>query len=193
MSYPNNFFGHDPNKPKTEQEQNPSSMPRQDSYQPTSLLKDYGPMPLIVNIEKAAMLNTNFRTALWTGKHLQLTLMNIKPNEDIGLEIHPDVDQYLMIMSGRAKVMMGKTKDNLNFTENVFPDYAIFVPANTWHNLVNIGNTSLKLFTIYAPPEHPWGTVHRTKADAEEAERNYGSVPTSSAKFIYTEDEDKVY
>lgn len=193
MSYPNNLFGRDPNKPKVEQEQSSSPMQKREPEQSVNQLKDYGPCPVVVNIEKAAMINPNFRTALWTGKHLQVTLMNIRVGEDIGLEVHPDVDQYLMIMSGKAKVMMGKTKDNLCFTENVFPDYAIIVPAKTWHNVINIGNTPLKLFTIYAPPEHPWGTVHRTKADAEEAEKNYSSAQTTSAQFVYTADEDKIY
>ena len=188
MSYSNNYFGRDPNKPMTDQKQQ-SYAPRSNETRPTSQqLKDYGPYPLVANMERATMINSNFRTALWTGKYLQVTLMSLRPGENIGLEVHPDTDQFLMVMHGKAKVMMGKTKDNLNFTADAPPNTAIVVPANTWHNLTNIGNTPLKLFTIYAPPEHPFGTVHRTKAEAEEAEKNYKTAQTASG-FIYSLEE----
>lgn len=195
MSYPINFFNKDPVKPKNEQEKKDYTPPRrQETQESSNQLRDYGRAPLVVNIEKAALVNQNFRTALWTGEHLQVTLMSIRPGEDIGLEVHPDTDQFLMVMSGKGKVMMGKTKENLSFSENVFPDYAIIVPAKTWHNIINVGNTPLKLFSIYAPPEHPFGTVHRTKAEAEEAEASYTSAQPTSTKFIYTEEEEeKVY
>lgn len=134
---------------------------------------DYGPNPFVTNLKQAAINNENFRTALWTGCNLQLTLMCIPPNSDIGLEIHPDVDQFLYIESGQGIVMMGKHKDCLNYQACASVDTAIFVPAGTWHNLINTGCRPLKLFTIYAPPEHPWGTIHRTKADAEESEKDY--------------------
>ncbi|AIU80690.1 MULTISPECIES: cupin domain-containing protein [Bacillus amyloliquefaciens group] len=134
------------------------------------LLKDYGPKPFVVNINKAAKQNNTFRTALWTGKHFQITLMSLGIGEDIGLEIHPHVDQFLRIEQGRGIVKMGKSKDNLSFRRNVYDDYAIVVPAGTWHNVINTGNTPLKLYSIYAPPNHPFGTVHVTKADAAAAE-----------------------
>ncbi|KXZ20534.1 cupin domain-containing protein [Bacillus nakamurai] len=134
------------------------------------LLKDYGAKPFVVNINKATKQNNTFRTALWTGKHLQVTLMSLGIGEDIGLEIHPNVDQFLRIEQGRGIIKMGKSKDNLNFQRNVYDDYAIFVPAGTWHNLINTGNMPLKLYSIYAPPNHPFGTVHVTKADAAAAE-----------------------
>lgn len=135
-------------------------------------LKDYGPDPLVVNIDKAADQNNNFRTALWTGRHLQLTLMSIKVGEDIGLENHPTLDQFIRIEEGQGLVMMGNRKDNLYFQSRVNEDYAIIIPAGTWHNLVNIGNVPLKLYSIYAPPQHPRGTIHRTKAEAEASERH---------------------
>ncbi|MFP7171751.1 cupin domain-containing protein [Terribacillus sp. 7520-G] len=127
---------------------------------------DYGNSPYVVDIEQATEQNHFFRTALWTGKHLQLTLMSIRPGEDIGLERHPDIDQFLRIESGHGLVQMGVRKENLDHQQYVQDDFAIFVPAGTWHNIINTGHTPLKLYTIYAPPEHPYGTVHRTKQEA---------------------------
>jgi mannose-6-phosphate isomerase-like protein (cupin superfamily) len=133
-------------------------------------LKDYGPNPFTINIEKASLQNNNFRTALWTGDHLQLTLMSIGVGQDIGLEMHSDVDQFIRIEQGQGLVMMGKHKDRLDYRRKVSKDYAIFIPAGVWHNLVNTGRVPIKLYSIYAPPEHPHGTVHRTK---EEADHNH--------------------
>lgn len=136
-------------------------------------LKDNGPEPFVVNIEEATKANDNFRTALWTGKHLQVTLMNINVGDDIGLEMHPDVDQFIRIEEGQGLVKMGKNKDRLDFQTKVCDDFAIMVPAGTWHNVINTGNRPLKVYSIYAPPQHPHGTVHKTKADAEAAEKNH--------------------
>jgi mannose-6-phosphate isomerase-like protein (cupin superfamily) len=133
-------------------------------------LKDYGPEPFVVNIEEATKQNATFRTALWTGRHLQLTLMSIKVGEDIGLEIHPHLDQFIRIEEGQGLVKMGDRKDRLDFQEKVYDDFAIIIPAGKWHNLINTGNKPLKLYSIYAPPQHPKGTVHETKAIAEAAE-----------------------
>ncbi|OEH85148.1 cupin [Desulfuribacillus stibiiarsenatis] len=132
-------------------------------------IRDYGPHPFVVNIEGATKQNTTFRTALWTGEYLQLTLMSIEVGDDIGLEIHTDHDQFIRIEEGQGLVMMGDSKDRLDFQANVYEDYAIFIPAGKWHNLINTGCTPLKLYSIYAPPEHPHGTVHNTKQDAERA------------------------
>ena len=119
------------------------------------------------------MSNDNFRTALWTGCDLQLTLMCIPPNSEIGLESHPDLEQFLYIESGQGIVVMGRHKECLNFKRQAFDNTAIIVPAGTWHNLINTGNCPIKLFSIYAPPQHPWGTIHKTKADADAAETNH--------------------
>ncbi|ARP50906.1 cupin [Ruminococcaceae bacterium CPB6] len=134
------------------------------------LLQDYGPEPFVVDIEAMTRRNNNYRTALWTGDYLQMTLMSIRVGEDIGLEIHPDTDQFLRIEQGRGIVKMGSKKDNLTFQKQVCPGYVILVPAKTWHNVINTGDVPLKMYTIYAPPHHPWGTVQKTKADAQEAE-----------------------
>lgn len=131
-------------------------------------LKDYGPDPFVVNIEEITKRNNNYRLALWTGSYLQLTLMSIRVGGDIGLEVHPDLDQFIRIEQGQGLVMMGDRKDRLDFRRRVYDDYAFIIPAGKWHNLINIGNVPIKLYSIYAPPEHPHGTIHRTKEDAEE-------------------------
>ncbi len=129
---------------------------------------DFGPNPFVINIEKATLQNNYFRTALWTGNYLQLTLMSIKPGQDIGLEIHNDLDQFLRIEQGQGVVMMGDSRNNLDFRKRVYDNYVILIPAGKWHNLVNTGRVPIKLYSIYAPPQHPFGTVHETKKDAEE-------------------------
>ncbi len=131
-------------------------------------LKDYGPDPLVINIEDATKENNTFRTALWTGKYLQLTLMSIDVGDNIGLEMHSDLDQFIRIEEGQGIVRMGDERNNLNFQARIYDDFVIFIPAGKWHNLINTGNKPIKLYSIYAPPAHPHGTVHRTKADAEE-------------------------
>ena len=136
------------------------------------VLTDHGPKPYVVNINKAAKQNNTFRTALWTGTHFQVTLMSLNAGEDIGLEIHPHVDQFLRIEQGQGIVQMGRSKNNLTFQRNVFDDSAIIIPAGTWHNVTNTGNIPLKLYSIYAPPNHPFGTVHQTKAVAMAAEEH---------------------
>lgn len=130
-------------------------------------IKDYGPEPFVINIEEATRQNNNFRTALWTGQHLQITLMNINVGESIGLESHPNLDQFIRIEQGVGLVQMGDNKNNLNFERIAYNNYAIVIPAGKWHNLTNIGNIPIKLYSIYAPPNHPKGTVHVTKEDAK--------------------------
>ena len=130
-------------------------------------LRDYGSKPFVVNIEEATKQNNYFRVALWTGRYLQLTLMSINVGEDIGLEKHPDLDQFIRIEEGQGLVQMGDSKNCLDFQRYVYDDYAILIPAGKWHNLTNIGNKPLKLYSIYAPPEHPFGTVHVTKPEED--------------------------
>lgn len=135
-------------------------------------LKDYGPEPFVIDIEEATEQNNNYRTALWTGDFLQLTLMSIDVGDDIGLEIHYDVDQFIRVEKGQGIVQMGNSRDNLDFQENVYDDFAFVIPAGKWHNLINTGNTPLKLYSIYAPPQHPHGTIHENKEAAEAAEEH---------------------
>ncbi|MDD4767806.1 MAG: cupin domain-containing protein [Desulfotomaculaceae bacterium] len=136
-------------------------------YPPIRLM-DYGPNPFAVNIDAATKQNNCYRIALWTGKHLQLTLMSINVGEDIGLEVHPNLDQFIRIEQGQGIIQMGDRKDRLDCRACVGDGFAIIIPAGKWHNLTNTGNVPLKLYSIYAPPAHPHGTVQQTKADAEE-------------------------
>jgi mannose-6-phosphate isomerase-like protein (cupin superfamily) len=130
---------------------------------------DNGPAPLVTNIETATLENTNYRTTLWTGANLQITLMSIEPGHDIGLEAHPTHDQFLRIEQGKAAVSMGPTKDQLQ-TWIAGSSDAVVVPAGTWHNLVSTGDVALKVYSIYSPVQHPHGTVHVTKEEADAAE-----------------------
>lgn len=134
--------------------------------------EDYGLEPFVFNINEATKENTTFRTALWTGNNLQLTLMSINVGEDIGLEVHSTGDQFIRIEEGQGLVKMGDSKDQLDFEKKVYDDDAILIPAGKWHNIINTGNIPLKVYAIYAPPEHPRDTIHKTKADAEAAEKN---------------------
>ncbi len=138
---------------------------------PSIELKDYGPTPFVVDIDDASTENNTFRTVLWTGNNLQVALMSIDVGDDIGLEVHETADQFIRIEEGQGLVKMGDSQNNLNFQNRFSDDYAIMIPAGTWHNIINTGNTPLKLYAIYAPPEHPANTVHNTKEDAEAAER----------------------
>jgi len=133
-------------------------------------LKDYGPEPTVLDIDDYTMSNDNFRTALWTGTKLQVTLMSIPVGGQVGLEQHPETDQFLRVEDGVAEVTMGDSKDSLTFTRTAEKDFAILIPAGKWHNITNIGDKPLKLYSIYAPAEHPHGTVHKTFEEAEAAE-----------------------
>ena len=137
-------------------------------------LNDCGPEPFVINIDAASKFNKTYRTAIWTGNYLQLTLMSINPGEDIGLEIHPNNDQFIRIEEGRGVVKMGDRRDDLYFQENVYDDYAFIIPAGKWHNLINTGDRPLKLYSIYAPPQHRPGTIHETREIAQAAEEEHG-------------------
>ena len=131
---------------------------------------DYGACPYAANIGRMARQNTNFRTALWTGCNLQMTLMSIPRCGEIGVEIHEDTDQFIRVEQGCAVVKMGECKRQLDFQQNMCRGDAVFVPAGTWHNVVNTGRIPLKVSVIYAPPNHPQGTIHISKADADREE-----------------------
>ncbi len=122
------------------------------------------------DIEEATEENTDFRRVLFTGKHLQLTVMSIPVGESVGWEMHDHLDQFLRIEEGKGTLKLGRSKDEVAETHAVKDDWAMIIPAGTWHDVVNEGDEPLKLYSLYAPPEHPDGTVHRTKADAEAAE-----------------------
>ncbi|MBY3621372.1 cupin [Paenibacillus sp. VTT E-133280] len=127
---------------------------------------DYGKKPFVINIEQVTKLNNTFRTALWSGEYFQVTVMSIPVGDDIGLEVHPHTDQFIRIEEDQGLVQMGDSKNKLDFETMVYDNYAILIPAGKWHNLTNTGNIPLKVYVIYAPPEHPTGTIHVTKAEA---------------------------
>ena len=129
--------------------------------------KDYGKQPHVVNIEDLTLENENYRTTIWTGENLQVTVMSIEPNDDIGLEVHNGIDQFIRIEEGQGLCKMGSSADHLDFEREVADDDAVFVPADLWHNIENTGDKPLKLYTVYAGPDHVKGTVHPTHEDAK--------------------------
>ena len=120
----------------------------------------------------AALTNDNdtFRTVLFTGDHLQLTVMRLDTGEEIGLEMHDHLDQFLRIEQGSGRVTFGPSAEKVDEEHEVEDDWAVIVPGGTWHNVINTGSGDLKLYSLYAPPEHPPDTVHPTKAEADAAE-----------------------
>jgi len=117
------------------------------------------------NIEEKTEQNNFFRQVLYTGKHTQLVVMSLLPGEEIGMEVHLQVDQFFRIEEGEAKVIIDGEE------HEVSDGFAIIVPAGSQHNVINTGSNPLKLYTLYSPPNHPEGTVHRTRAEAMAAEK----------------------
>lgn len=123
----------------------------------------------ITNIEKETLDNTDYRRVLYTAKNSQLVLMCIQPGDEIGEETH-HLDQFIRVEQGTAKAV-------LDGIEHELPDeHAVIIPAGTKHNIINIGNEELKLYSVYSPPEHKDGTVHKTKA--EESEEHFDGKTT---------------
>lgn len=126
----------------------------------------------VINIEKAAIENNHFRKVLYTAKNIQLVLMSLKPGEDIGEEIH-QLDQFIRIESGEGKAILNGTVYMIN------DGFSIVVPAGTRHNLINTSSSKpLKIYTLYSPPNHLDGTIHKTKADAEKNEEHFEGITT---------------
>ncbi|MFU2204521.1 cupin domain-containing protein [Streptococcus pluranimalium] len=136
--------------------------------------KDHGNKPFVTNIEEETLANTNYRTALWTGELLQTTLMSIPVGGDIGAEVHDENDQFLRVEQGRGRVIMGESENKITLDTEVGPEFAIFIPKDTYHNVINIGDEDLKLYSIYGPAHHAHGTVHETQAIAIAAEEAEG-------------------
>ena len=124
------------------------------------------------NIEELTLDNDNFRTVVYTGKHSQLTVMSVPPGGEIGWEAHGHLDQFLRIEHGKGRLDLGTSEDSVDESHEVEDDWAFIIPAGTWHNVVNTGDEALKVYSIYSPPEHPEGTVHRTKAEADADEHD---------------------
>jgi mannose-6-phosphate isomerase-like protein (cupin superfamily) len=124
------------------------------------------------DIEKLTTENEDFRRVLYTGKNIQLVLMSLKPGEEIGTEVHSDRDQFFRVETGEGEVRIDGNSSRIK------DDDAIIVPAGARHNIVNTGNQPLRLYTLYAPPEHRDGTVHRTKAVADASEEHFDGKTT---------------
>jgi len=118
------------------------------------------------DIEKVTLANEDFRRVLYTGEHLQLVLMTLQPGEEIGEEVHEDRDQFFRIEEGSGEVRID------GVANKVEDDFAVIVPAGARHNVVNTGSEPLKLYTLYGPPEHRDGTVHKDKEQAERDHEN---------------------
>ena len=129
-------------------------------------LPDEGPKPFVTNIEAETLANEDYRTTRWTGSNIQMTLMSIDPGHDVGLEVHHDGDQFLRVEAGTARVQMGPTKGDLPFDREVGDDWVILVPAGMWHNVTNIGDEPMQVYTIYAPQHHQPGKVQATQVIA---------------------------
>lgn len=129
---------------------------------------DMGGSPMVLDIEQETLANGNYRQARWTGEHMQMTLMTVKPGGQIDLEMHSNIDQFLRIEQGEAQVLMGKSEDSLTFDRDVSDDWAVFIPAGYYHQVKNTGKEDLKLYSIYSPAIHPKGTLHRTYDEAKE-------------------------
>lgn len=124
--------------------------------------------PFVGSIENLTEKNKFFRKVVFTGKHMQLVVMSLGPKEEIGREIHKNVDQFFRVEEGRAKFVFGRSEVRF-----VGEGGAVVVPAGTFHNVINPSATEpLKLYTVYTPPQHKSGTVHKTKADADAAEHH---------------------
>jgi mannose-6-phosphate isomerase-like protein (cupin superfamily) len=125
----------------------------------------------VKNIENLAVKNEDFRHVLYTAGNCQLVLMALKPNEEIGLEVHT-LDQFFRVEEGTGEAIL----DGVH--KKISAGFAVLVPAGTNHNIINTGNTSLKLYTLYAPPNHRDGVVHHTKAEAENDSEHYDGKTT---------------
>ena len=117
-------------------------------------IKDIGPQPYAFDIERATKENSNYRSVAWSGRYLQVTLMSIPVGGNIGLEAHPQTDQFLRLDAGRGLVQMGTAKDKLTFEKEVSNGWCVLVPAGTWHNITTTGTTPMQVYTISAPA-HP--------------------------------------
>lgn len=129
-------------------------------------ITDNGPQPNAFDLETATIENTNYRTVAWTGRYLQVTLMSIPPGSSIGLEVHPETDQFIRIDAGVGRATMGPTKHDLSFQQDVSDGWSVLVPAGTWHDVVNTGDQDLHVYTVYAPVHHAHGIVQATAAAA---------------------------
>lgn len=122
--------------------------------------------PYVVDLDELINRNKHYRTIIWTGEKMQLVVMTLAPQQEAGLEIHRKADQFILIEDGIGVCQMGPEKDELNFERTLLENTAVFIPMNTWHNIINTSDKPLKLYTIYSGPEYEPGTIHETKDEA---------------------------
>ncbi|MDO8107533.1 cupin domain-containing protein [Isoptericola sp. b441] len=131
-------------------------------------IEDVGPHPQAFDLESETRANRSYRTVAWSGRYLQVTLMSIPVGGDIGLEAHPETDQFIRLDGGRGRVQMGPAEDELTFDREVTDGWCVVVPAGSWHNITNVGDEPLQVYTVYAPQHHKPGKVQETKAMADD-------------------------
>ena len=129
-------------------------------------------MGFVTNIEEIAVKNDNFRQVLYTARNCQLVVMSLKPKEEIGMEIHDNVDQFFRVEQGTGEALLDGIQTPFS------PGFAVLVPAGTYHNIINTGSVPLKLYTLYAPPNHRDGVVHPTRAEAEKDNEHFDGKTT---------------
>ena len=147
-------------------------------------VKDIGPQPQSFDIERATKENSNYRSVAWSGRYLQVTLMSIPPGGDIGLEAHPQTDQFLRLDAGNGRVQMGAAKDKLTFEKEVSNGWCVLVPAGTWHNITNTGKTPMKVYAIYAPAHHTPDNVQVTAAAAKADDHDEPAAWSEQPKHV---------
>ena len=152
------------------------------------MIDDIGPRPQAFDLERETRDNENYRTVAWSGRYLQVTLMSIPVGADIGLEAHPDTDQFLRLDAGQGRVRMGESRENLTFDRVVTDGWCVLVPAGTWHNITNVGDEPMKVYAIYAPAHHKPGKIQATASDAA-ADTDDDPAPWSVQPAAHVPDE----
>ena len=142
-------------------------------------IEDIGPQPNSFDLEKATVENDVYRRVAWTGKYLQVTLMSIPVGESIGLEVHPETDQFLRLDAGKGRAVMGPAEDDLNWEQDVEDGWSVQVPAGMWHDVINTGAEPMRLYVVYAPTHHAVGKIHPTSAESEADEESGDDEPPS--------------
>lgn len=140
-------------------------------------VRDIGPEPYSFDLETETRENKNYRTTAWTGKYLQVALMSIPVGSSIGLEVHPDNDQFLRLDAGKGKAVMGDSKDNLTFEQEVSDGWVVLVPAGKWHDIINTGDEPMQVYAVYSPSHHAKGIIQATAEQAEKDEESGKDVP----------------
>lgn len=140
-------------------------------------IQDIGPKPSVFDLETATVENPHYRAVAWSGSYLQVTLMSIPPGESIGLELHPETDQFVRLDAGTGRVEIGPSADELTLTEEVSDGWCVLIPAGVWHNITNTGTEPMRLYSIYSPVHHAAGKIQPTAADAQRDEESGADEP----------------